>query len=336
MLIHQRKVLPILLVLYLLLSYDGVQGEMRLSKLEELSLEKQLKLLNKPTVKTIKMKSTLSTMKQISSNSTIDISWTWLKTDSCPSGTVPIKKITKDNLIRQRRMPPPEDTNIIHAKQEDSGVEGTQTSACRLKIQKGQDSVQVGRRVDRTLYGDIKTRFFIHFQVGNKLCYNTLCPGFVVTNRWLILGRVFRDVAHRGGNTNWELIMSIDRDAKGNWWLLVGERMEVGFWPRKIFTALAKDFSENIEWGGSVYSPSNILFPQMGSGFLPKIPDHKFDAYWRALTFSNDKGKKINAENTPILLDSPSLFYVIDKPDWGHQQYPLYMFYGGPNQDKLM
>ncbi|KAM3321812.1 hypothetical protein P3S67_002963 [Capsicum chacoense] len=54
MLIHQRKVLPILLVLYLLLSYDGVQGEMSLSKLEELSLEKQLKLLNKPTVKTIK------------------------------------------------------------------------------------------------------------------------------------------------------------------------------------------------------------------------------------------------------------------------------------------
>ncbi|KAF3612882.1 hypothetical protein FXO38_36563 [Capsicum annuum] len=225
-------------------------------------------------------------MKQISSNSTIDISWTWLKTDSCPSGTVPIKKITKDNLIRQRRMPPPEDGAIVKTPRNasnkfvgaemianlwNSSVEGTQTSACRLKIQKGQDSVQVGRR-----------------------------------------------------------------DAKGNWWLLVGERMEVGFWPRKIFTALAKDFSENIEWGGSVYSPSNILFPQMGSGFLPKIPDHKFDAYWRALTFSNDKGKKINAENTPILLDSPSLFYVIDKPDWGHQQYPLYMFYGGPNQDKLM
>ncbi|KAM3343892.1 hypothetical protein P3S68_025982 [Capsicum galapagoense] len=295
MLIHQRKVLPILLVLYLLLSYDGVQGEMRLSKLEELSLEKQLKLLNKPTVKTIKMKSTLSTMKQISSNSTIDISRTWLETDSCPSGTVPIKRITKDDLIRQRRMPPPEDTNIIHAKTRgfrraivktphnasnkfvgaemianlwNSSVEGTQTSACRLKIQKGQDSVQVGWRVDRTLYGDIKTRFFIHFQVGNKFCYNTLCPGFVVTNRWLILGRVFRDVAHRGGNTNWELIMSIDRDAKGNWWLLVGERMEVGFWPRKVFTTLAKDFSENIKWGGSVYSPSNILFPQMGSGLL--------------------------------------------------------------------
>ncbi|XP_060210225.1 protein neprosin-like [Lycium barbarum] len=38
----------------LLVSYDGVKGEMKLSKLEELALEKQLKLLNKPSVKTIK------------------------------------------------------------------------------------------------------------------------------------------------------------------------------------------------------------------------------------------------------------------------------------------
>lgn len=42
-------------VLYVLLSYNGVQGEKKLSKLEDSELEKQLKLLNKPTVKTIKV-----------------------------------------------------------------------------------------------------------------------------------------------------------------------------------------------------------------------------------------------------------------------------------------
>ncbi|KAM3343893.1 putative protein isoform X1 [Capsicum galapagoense] len=393
MLIYQRNVLPILLVLYLLLSNDGVQGEMKLSKLEELSLEKQIKLLNKPAVKTIKakwgdtydcvdfskqpafdhpllknhnfhseMKPTLSMKKQIPSNSTIDISGTWLETDGCPSGTVPIKRITKDDLIRQRRMPPSEDTNFIHeetggfrraiVKTPDNAsnkfagagmvaslwnpsVEGAQNSACRLKIQKGQDSVQVGWRVDPTLYGDTKTRFFIHFQAGNKHCYNTLCPGFVVTNNRLVLDTVFKDVAHRGANTNWELVMSIDRDANGNWWLLVDERMEVGFWPQKIFTALSNDFAENIEWGGSIYSPPGVPYPPMGSGFLPKTPDPFLDAYCRALTFSNDKGEKMNAKSTPIFLDSQVLYHVIDKPDWEYVKgaHQHIMFYGGPNED---
>ncbi|KAK4728717.1 hypothetical protein R3W88_021705 [Solanum pinnatisectum] len=41
----------VLLVLYLFLSYNGV-----LSKFEDMELEKQLKILNKPSVKTIKTK----------------------------------------------------------------------------------------------------------------------------------------------------------------------------------------------------------------------------------------------------------------------------------------
>ncbi|KAM3321809.1 hypothetical protein P3S67_002960 [Capsicum chacoense] len=382
MLIHQKNVLPILLVLYLLLSYDGVQGETKLSKLEELALGKQLKQLNKPAVKTIKaewgdtydcldfykqpafdhpllknhkfhpkMKPTLSTMKQILSNSTIDISRTWLDTDGCPSGTVPIKRVTKDDLIRQKRMPPPEDRAIIKTPDNRSnkfsgagmvaslwnpGVEGAQTSACRLKIQKGKDSVQAGWRVDPTLYGDTKTRFFIHLQVGNKHCYNTLCRGFIVTNNKLVLDRAFPDVAHRGGYANWELTMSIERDAKGGWWLLVGERMEVGFWPRRIFSTLAKNFAENIEWGGSAYSPLGAPYAPMGSGYIPKTPDPMLNAYCRALTILNDKGETINAKNTPIFLDSPVSYQVIDKPGWGHEKFPHYMFYGGPSTDTLM
>ncbi|KAF3627331.1 putative 40S ribosomal protein S7-1 isoform X2 [Capsicum annuum] len=204
-------------------------------------------------------------MKQIPSNSTIDISRTWLDTDGCPSGTVPIKRVIKDDLIRQKHMP----INISHAKTGghrraivktlDNGsnkfsgagmvaslwnpsVEGAQTSACRLKIQKGKDSVQAGWRVDPTLYGDTKTRFFIHLQ-----------------------------------------------DAKGGWWLLVGERMEVGFWPRRIFSTLAKNFAENIEWGGSAYSPLGAPYAPMGSGYIPKTPDPMLNAYCRALTILNDK-----------------------------------------------
>lgn len=55
MLINQRIYGGFLLLSYFSLSYNGIQGEIKLSKLEDLELEKQLKLLNKPAVKTIKV-----------------------------------------------------------------------------------------------------------------------------------------------------------------------------------------------------------------------------------------------------------------------------------------
>lgn len=42
-----------ILVLYFILSYNEVQGEISLSELEDQELESQLKLLNKPAIKTI-------------------------------------------------------------------------------------------------------------------------------------------------------------------------------------------------------------------------------------------------------------------------------------------
>lgn len=55
LILHQGIIRQTLLVLYLLLNYDSVQGKTLLSKIEELELEEQFKLLNKPSVKTIKV-----------------------------------------------------------------------------------------------------------------------------------------------------------------------------------------------------------------------------------------------------------------------------------------
>jgi len=52
---HQRTVQQTLLILYLFLSYNEVEGQKKLSKLEDVELEKQLKILNKPAVKTVKV-----------------------------------------------------------------------------------------------------------------------------------------------------------------------------------------------------------------------------------------------------------------------------------------
>ena len=51
-----RVILPYLLVCYLFFYCKWVEGYIKLSKEEDLELEEQLKRLNKPAVKTIKVK----------------------------------------------------------------------------------------------------------------------------------------------------------------------------------------------------------------------------------------------------------------------------------------
>lgn len=59
------------------------------------------------------MKPILSRTKQnLVTSSTNQSSKLWLNGKGCPSGTVPIKRITKDDLIRQTHMPPPEDVTF--------------------------------------------------------------------------------------------------------------------------------------------------------------------------------------------------------------------------------
>ncbi|XP_059289040.1 protein neprosin-like [Lycium ferocissimum] len=149
-------------------------------------------------------------------------------------------------------------------------VEGKQHSACRLKIYKGSDVLQVGWRVDPTLYGDNKTRLFIHFRAGKIHCFNTLCPGFIIVNTEIPLDMSYEDHLSQRGVKIGEDTMYIERDlANGNWWFLMEENYEqIGFWPQWMFTDL-EGFATNVEWGGVVYSPLCVPKPPMGSSFFP-------------------------------------------------------------------
>ncbi|XP_019233325.1 PREDICTED: uncharacterized protein LOC109213939 [Nicotiana attenuata] len=216
------------------------------------------------------------------------------------------KRITKEYLVRQRNMPSPEevtyDTELttlaivqilknpnnnfadggMSASLYNPHVEGQQQSACRLKIQNGSDIIQVGWRVDPTLYSDNKTRLFVDFQAGNTHCLNTLCPGFVLVSSVIPVDMAFDKISHRVYNP-WEFRMYIDRDlANGNGWLLAGKYYkQIGFWPQKLFTSLAS-FADNVEWGGVTYSPPGVPKPPMGSSYFP-IRNIAYDAYCRRL-----------------------------------------------------
>ncbi|KAK4365356.1 hypothetical protein RND71_016714 [Anisodus tanguticus] len=368
-----------------------------------MELEKQLELLNKPAIKTIKtkygdiydcvdfykqhafdhpllkdhnfhpkVKPTLSRIKKNSDTSITSRSSTiWSKDGGCPSGTVPIKKITKDDLLRHRRMPPPENVKfdaqfvgsnnnseqkgsyksaqgrykraIVRTLKDPNNkfsgagmaaslynprVEGEQHSACRLKIYKGSDVLQVGWRVDPTLYGDNKTRLFIHFQAGKIHCFNTLCPGFIIVNTEIPLDMSFEDSISQRGGMIWETTMYIDRDVVGNWWLLIGNNYEqIGFWPHRIFTDLA-GFATNVEWGGVVYCPPNVPKPPMGSGFFPS--EHfDYDAYCRSIEVSDVKGETVAIHRVITHTDNFNEYRVLFKRLKVGKKSFSFVLYGG-------
>ncbi|XP_075101978.1 protein neprosin-like [Nicotiana tabacum] len=235
----------------------------------------------------------------------------WSKADGCPFGTVPIKRITKEDLVRRSNIPPSEDVTydielpslaIVQIQKNPNNkfagagmstslynphVEGQQHSACRLKIQKGSDIIQVGWRVDPTLYRDNKTRLFVHFQAG-------LFSSF------------------RKKNTNINIANQKDL-ANGNWLLLARkDYKQIGFWPQKIFTSLAS-FADNVEWGGVTYSPLGVPKPPMGSSFFP-IGSTDYDAYCRRLIILNDKGETFDVDKTIPYVDDHNLYRVSDYP----------------------
>ncbi|KAM3343877.1 hypothetical protein P3S68_025967 [Capsicum galapagoense] len=129
---HLRAVLRILVAISLLLNYAKIEARQSLSEAEDLELERQLKPLNKPAIKTIKerygeiydcvdfykqpafdhpllknhdfhleMKPTLPNLLGDGTSSNINRPFNiGLKGGGCPTGTVPIRRTTKDDLIR--------------------------------------------------------------------------------------------------------------------------------------------------------------------------------------------------------------------------------------------
>ncbi|KAH0640752.1 hypothetical protein KY290_037983 [Solanum tuberosum] len=297
-------------MVFLCLSYDGVRGT-KLSKQEDLELEKQLKVLNKPPIKTIKtkyggiydcvnfyeqpafdhpllknhnyhpqMKPSFSMKESVStiSRSNYRSSRIGLPDRGCPVGTIPIRRTTKEDLIRHKLMPLFEDVMFNN-------------SLNRLAIVHTEDFP--GSKFGGA--GDGKT----------SSCFNLLCPGFVLLNTQI----------------------PIDGDLEeGNWWLFSTEsNTPFGFWPREVFDDDFAYYVTRVEWGGVVYSPPGILEPPMGSSFFP-IENNNYDAFCKNMTLLSDRGGRLYTVESQLstFLSNSDLYNV--------STIPGLMYYGGPGE----
>ncbi|KAF3659838.1 putative pollen-specific protein SF3-like [Capsicum annuum] len=334
---HLRATLQILVAISLLSSYAKIEARQSLSEVEDLELERQLKLINKPAIKTIKMKPTLPNLLVDDTSSNIHRPYNIeLEGGGCPTGTVPIRRITKDDLIQQGFLSqirgalpdgdfatvqvPDNQTNkiagagAILSLHNPQNISGYQFSGVLIKLQNVIDSVQAG------------------WMAGKLACFNTRCPGFIQINTAVSLDAQLGFSTY--GGPIYEETMHIARDlSNGNWRFLIQSRkLAVGFWPAKIFTKL-NGFATSAEFGGFAHSPRGVPEPPMGSSHFP-VGNLKQDAYCRNSTYLNDNNQTKSVHDFKLKLhaDSPTLYRSYDNTE---PKFDALLTYGGPAKRSL-
>ncbi|WJX63971.1 hypothetical protein P8452_48800 [Trifolium repens] len=235
--------------------------------------------------------------------------------DQCPKGSVPIRRTSKDELIRAKSY----FSNVLLQNSPDThvakvtlatvpeyfsyyGVGGTtsvyslkveedQSSATMIWVQKGDmDSLNFigfGWHVLPYLYKDDATHMFAvwttdHFKKTG--CINLLCSGFVQTSKQNYLGGQFDKTSIYGG-TMVDITISIIQDSEtGNWWLS-NSNENIGYFPASLFSNLTSAYQ--VGWGGRTTTSPGGASPPMGSGYLP---DNVFNhaCYFKHVTYQND------------------------------------------------
>ncbi|KAF5729892.1 hypothetical protein HS088_TW20G00258 [Tripterygium wilfordii] len=325
----------------------GIEAQ-KLSKEEDIELEKELKLLNKPAVTTIETiygekydcvdfykqpafdhpalknhnfhhqmrpSSYPKNWKTFKNSSTTNRSKNlWINGKGCHAGTVPIKKTTKEDLINAKLA-----SKIYHTQY------------------KPFTQQEQGTHVNPTLNNDDRVRLFIYTNTGAARCLNLHCAGFVLTRNDNAIDQTLEPVSERGGTIFVKRFLIYRDSPSGHWWLALGpERTKIGFWPNHIFTELTK-VATYIEWGGKVYSPPNVPSPPMGTGFgLCKhfLCQHTLlDAYCCRIGTVNESYVIVKATETSSYADIPDHYQVLD--DGIYDNFGHIIYFGGPGAANL-
>ncbi|KAF8080012.1 hypothetical protein N665_0982s0014 [Sinapis alba] len=365
------------------------------SKYGDLEIEKKLRTLNKPAVKIIKtidgeqygcvdffkqpafdhpsmknhtyhykMRPT-SHPKRETNNSRFG--YLWENGVGCPIGTVPIRRITKDDILGLNSLedkhkplgsyntttygtsdPYYDQHHFAVGRTPNKGmifngatmelcvtapkVKPTQFSSARLHIQMGDDFIQMGITVNPLLYKDDQPRLFVYTKAGGQQCYNNQCDvGMISVRADFPLGMLMLPASVRGAKRSHFGTFGLIKDqASGNWWFEFDrDAEEIGFWPSDKFH---QSSGNNVEWGGEVFTAA-LPGPQMGYGIYPFL-HIRYDAYIKRVSILD---ANYNFDTKVDYMDSFSDdnrgYKVLDEVKSGFKDAGHIIFYGGPGLD---
>ncbi|WJX55713.1 hypothetical protein P8452_41449 [Trifolium repens] len=354
---------------------------------EDLELERQLNLINKSSIKSIQTMSGYiidcvdinnqpafshpllkkhklqrkPSFEKLDRETSVNISSTKpihvLEKVSCPKETVPIRRITKDDLSRGKSLFNDHiltQNNIrtyyaelfaIAPNGPYFGVSGTtsiynpkvingQTSASHIYVENGKgdgnNKITVGWHVSPQLYKNDATHFYSTWTSQNYKngCYNMLCPGFVQTNRAYYLGSRIAKTSSTSDRTKVEMPISLLQDEKTkNWWLLVQET-PIGYFPAHLFSNLVA--ANTVGWGGLAATPAGTS-PPMGSGLFPD-KSYIHSCYFRYISYKDNDGKRVGPAEylTRKTLNAPGKCYAINYYEYDGKEAGYALEFGGP------
>ncbi|KAJ7979080.1 Protein of Unknown Function (DUF239) [Quillaja saponaria] len=215
-----------------------------------MEVETQLKLINKPSVKSIQRKPSFEQRK--SRRTGAYAPKIGLEKDLCPLNTVPIRRTTKQDLIRAKALSnsvrpntqtsPGSHYAVFYMKKFDNisytGVKG-RINAYNPRVEKDQMS-------------DANT----WVQNGPDQSLNTIVTG------WMVYPTIY------GGDDRSHFFSAWTDAETKNWWLLAGDNnSSIGYFPAALFSNLTS--ADRVGWGGRVINPGNDTSPPMGSGYFP-------------------------------------------------------------------
>ncbi|MCL7028339.1 hypothetical protein MKW94_027412 [Papaver nudicaule] len=343
------------LVVWLILVTGGegrIPDVSSLSEQEHLELEEQLKTLNKQPIETIHTQwgdiydciefqkqpafdhPLLKDQKMLMNDETISPKPYHKKSifslgDGCPKGTVPIRRTTKEDLIRAKSLSSssgsPNAANYIHRAgvvyKNKTGIYGAsgavnvwhpvvqndQYSSAELSLKSGPfyqtNAIKFGWTVNPQLYGDDKTRTFAYWtgDGGHKSgCYNTRCPGYVQVHQSRGPGQAVAETSVIGGE-QFEVAIEISLEQEtGKWWLILDD-VKVGYWPKQLFPLFTPG-AESIFWGGRVKAGIDGVSPPMASG-IPRDEYYSNTGYFANLKHKDKSNQSLNPESVDTVVD---------------------------------
>ncbi|KAH7550495.1 hypothetical protein JRO89_XS13G0202600 [Xanthoceras sorbifolium] len=252
--------------------------------------------------------------------------------ESCPEGTVPIRRTTERDILR---------------------TSSVKRFGRKPRRHVRRDSTGSGHEVSPELYGDNYPRFFTYWTTDAYQatgCYNLLCSGFVQTNNKIAIGAAISPRSSYNGRqfdiglTVWKVSSSQETSVSyfepklsftdpkhGHWWLEFGSGLLVGYWPAFLFSHL-RSHANMIQFGGEIVNSRSSGFhtwTQMGSGHFAEEGFGKA-AYFRNLQVVDWDNNLLPLSNLHLLADHSNCYDIRQGKNnvWG-----TYFYYGGPGRN---
>ncbi|RDY08577.1 hypothetical protein CR513_07176, partial [Mucuna pruriens] len=275
-----------------------------------------------------------------------------LSGESCPEGTIPVRRTTEQDMLRASSVRRFGRKKIINRVRRDTIGNGHEHAIGYVtgEYYGAKASINVWAPVVENpyefslsqmwvspeLYGDSYPRFFTYWTTDAYQatgCYNLLCSGFVQTNSKIAIGAAISPTSSYNGG-QFDISLLIWKDPKhGNWWLEFGSGILVGYWPSFLFTHLGNHASM-IQFGGEIVnsvSSGSHTSTQMGSGHFAEEGFAKA-SYFRNLQVVDWDNNLVPLSNLKVLADHPNCYDIQGGVNnaWGN-----YFYYGGPGRNVI-